>query len=114
MRSCAGVPSAGRAWNVEYRAARSGGSDYVARLRYGNSGLCVNVPWGSASVHNVMQLYPCNTDTPAPNELFDHTTAGQLLYGGLCFNVTGGAAIDGATVQLYPCQGGSNEKWTLE
>jgi hypothetical protein len=114
MRSCANAPNAGRAWNVEYRAARTGGSDYVARLRYGNTGLCVNVPWASASVHNVLQLYPCSTDTPFSNEIFDHTTVGQLLYGGLCFNVTGGAAVDGATVQLYPCQGGSNEKWTLQ
>jgi hypothetical protein len=98
---------------VEYRAAKFAGSDYAARLRYGDTELCVNVPWGAATTHNVLQLYPCSTSTPYANELFDHTSARQLLYAGMCFNLAGGVAVDGAAVQLYPCAGGANEKWTL-
>jgi hypothetical protein len=114
IRNCSSMPNGGRSWNVEYRNARASGTDYLARLRYDDTDLCVNVPWASASVHNVLQVYPCSTDAPFSNEVFDHTPAGQLLYGGLCFNVTWGAAVDGATVQLYPCEGGSNEKFTLK
>jgi hypothetical protein len=114
IRNCSSMPNSGRSWNVEYRNARANGSDYAARLRYDDTNLCVNVPWGSASVHNVLQVYPCSSDVPASNEVFEHTPVGQLLYGGLCFNVSWGAPVDGATVQLYPCEGGSNEHFTLQ
>jgi hypothetical protein len=113
MRRCNTLPNAGKSWALEYRAPVASGSDYAARLRYGDTDLCVNVPWASATIHNVLQLYPCSTSTPYPNELFDHTSAGQLQYGGLCFNLAGGAAVDGAAVQLYPCVGAANEKWLL-
>jgi hypothetical protein len=113
MRSCANVANAGRNWNLEYRSAQSSDSDFAARLRYGDTNLCVNVPWASATTHNVLQLYPCSTGTPYSNELFDHTAAAQLKYGGLCLNLAGGVATDGAVVQLYPCAGANNEKWTF-
>jgi hypothetical protein len=113
MRTCTNVANSGKNWNLEYRSPQSSGSDYAARLRYGDTDLCVNVPWASATMHNVLQLYPCSTGTPYSNELFDHTAATQLEYGGLCFNLAGGVATDGAVVQLYPCVGANNEKWAF-
>jgi hypothetical protein len=113
MRRCENAPKGGRNWNLERRAARASGSDYAARLRYANTDLCINVPWAAATIHNVLQLYPCSSGAPYGNELFDHSPQSQLTYGGLCFNLAGGVAVDGAAVQLYPCMGGQNEKWSF-
>jgi hypothetical protein len=77
------------------------------RVQLSGTNMCVNIPWGSATTGNVVQLYPCQSP-PASNEKFTFNS-NDIRFGGLCFNVAWGTPVDGNWLQLYPCAGGINE-----
>jgi hypothetical protein len=83
--------------------------------RGGPDALCIDVPSGSATAGNLLQLFPC---TSGANQRFGMSNLGELTFGGKCFDVVSGNVASGNPVQLYPCKASGdltkvNQQWHL-
>jgi hypothetical protein len=87
-------------WSFETNSAGRG-----TRVKLAGTGMCVNVPWASATNGNPLVLWPCGSPTPYENEVYDTTPAGEMKYHGKCMNVWGGQPTPGSALALYSCSG---------
>ena len=79
--------------------------DFAAgSIKLSGTSLCTNVPNGTASVNNELQLYSCGAPLYGASTFnFSTTGTGEIKYGGLCVNVQDDVPVAGKLVQLYGC-----------
>ncbi|NUW35602.1 ricin-type beta-trefoil lectin domain protein [Nonomuraea sp. SMC257] len=75
------------------------------------SGKCVDIPGGSATDGNQLQLYTCNRSSA--QEWTVHPD-GSVRAMGKCMDVRGGSSANGTAVQLYTCTGVPAQQWTYD
>lgn len=106
---CVTVPSATTSAQLEIRPCATQTYerwDFMKdnrRIRLSGTNQCVNVPYASATLGNILQLYPCSATTPYENETFytGQDSNGLIKYQNLCFNVLGGKPTSGAKIGLW-------------
>ncbi len=77
------------------------------------SGMCIDIPWGSADDRTMLQVVRCHG---AGNQMWLHDNVGQLRSSstGKCVDIPGGFTSDDIVVQELTCDGSAKQRWSLE
>jgi non-reducing end alpha-L-arabinofuranosidase len=92
----------------------SGGGSASGEVHAVGAGKCLDVPNATTTAGTQLQIYSC---WGGANQIFTHTTSGQLTVtdSGVtsCLDANGKGTTNGTKVIIYSCNGQTNQQWTL-